>query len=249
MNINTVAKISGLSVRTLHHYDQIGILVPGRNAENDYREYTDIEIDRLQQILFFRECGFSLKQIKSMLDNPEFDRAAAFSLQRKTLLHQKNRIDRVLKTLDRTIESEKGGIKMNREEKFKGFDFNQNTYEDEARKLWGDEPVKNSNTFIQGMSQESREELKEDFNSLFRMLARLREQEPSSEKVQTAMEEMYQLFNSSVGVHYTAEMFKGLGQMYVDDVRFTKNIDAFGAGLSMFLKEAMAIYANSLPKQ
>lgn len=99
MNAKEVAKITGVSVRTLHHYDTISILSPSRNPENGYREYSGDDMDRLQQILFFKECGFSLAQIKGLLNSPSFDREKAFDLQKKFLLHEKRRIELSLKLL------------------------------------------------------------------------------------------------------------------------------------------------------
>ena len=87
MNTNEVANLTGVSVRTLHHYDKIGLLCPSRNPENDYREYNEKDLDRLQQILFFKECGFSLAKIQTLLGSPSFDREKAFALQKKYLLH------------------------------------------------------------------------------------------------------------------------------------------------------------------
>ena len=87
MNTNEVAGLTGLSVRTLHHYDAIGLLCPQRNPENGYREYSEENLDCLQQILFFRECGFPLSVIRELMENPEFDREQAFQVQKAYLVH------------------------------------------------------------------------------------------------------------------------------------------------------------------
>lgn len=246
MNSNTISEITGVSVRTLHHYDAIGLLCPVRNCENGYREYTDEDIDKLQQILFFKECGFSLQKIKELLNRPDFDRAEAFALQKKYLLHEKKRIDTMLKTLEASLGNMKGEISMSQKDKFNGFDFTKNPYEEEARQLWGDAAVDKSKYHINSLSDKEKSSLANDMDSLFSSLAKVREEQPNSKTAQEEIGKMYNYFNSNLGYHYTPEAFAGLGQMYVDDERFTKNIDKYGDGLSKFLAEAMKIYAQNL---
>ena len=139
MNTNEVAAITGVSVRTLHHYDRISLLSPRRNPDNGYRDYTDEDIDLLQQILFFKECGFLLARIKEFMASPDFDREHAFELQRNYLLQEQRRIGLMLMTLEQSIKSMKGEIMMSLKDKFSGFDFTDNRYEEEARQLRGDQ--------------------------------------------------------------------------------------------------------------
>ena len=244
MNVKEVANLTGISVRALHHYDRMGLLCPRRNRENDYREYSESDLDRLQQILFFKECGFSLQRIRALLNSPSFDREKAFELQRKYLLHEKRRIETMLGTLERTIESQKGVNIMTQKEKFDGFDFSKNPYEEEARRLWGNETVERSNAFLESKSGEEREVMAKTMDELFKELAAIRKEAPDSEVAQRAIDRMYRLFNESFGYHYTLDVFAGIGKMYVDDERFTRNIDKYGEGLSVFLSNAMRIYAE-----
>lgn len=134
MLAHEVAGLSGVSVRTLHHYDSIGLLRPSRRTENGYRDYSDHDLDRLQQILLFRACGFPLEQIRTLLGSPSFDREQAFLLQRKILTHEKERINAMLCTLEKSMRSMKGELEMSSTEKFGGFDFSKNPYEDETRR-------------------------------------------------------------------------------------------------------------------
>lgn len=244
MNVNEIAEITGVSVRTLHHYDSISLLTPNRNPENGYREYTDYDIDKLQQILFFKECGFTLANIKELFDNPNFDRKRAFELQKKYLIHEKKRINSMLKNIDRSIKNMKGEITMSQKEKFKGFDFSNNPYEEEARRLWGDGAVEKSNSHITSLSDEQKNAIAKGMDDLFVSLAKVRHELPDSAIAQKAMDKMYNHFNANFGYKYTLEAFAGLGQMYVTDERFTKNIDEYGHGLSEFLSKAMKIYAE-----
>ena len=139
MTVKEVAGLTGLSVRTLHHYDEIGLLVPDRTGEAGYRIYSDADLETLQQILFFRELGFPLKKIRDILHSPSFDRLEALELQRKMLEENRRRLDRMIQTLDKTIRHAKGEIDMTNEERFEGFDFSRNPYEEEARRRWGDQ--------------------------------------------------------------------------------------------------------------
>lgn len=242
MKVKEVANLVGISVRTLHHYDEIGLLTPDHTTEAGYRLYSENNLETLQQILFFRELGFPLKKIKEIVQSPLFDREEAFTLHRKMLVEKKVRIDQMIETLDKTIQHAKGEIQMSRQEKFKGFDFTHNPYEKEARERWGNQAVEQSNVKIGEMSKDDTNSMSDEMNSIYRKLARLREGSPSSDEAQSAIKEWYDLLNK-MG-NYSLDAFKGLGQMYVDDVRFTKNIDQFGEGLSIFMRDAMAIYAN-----
>lgn len=245
MNTNEVAVLTGVSVRTLHHYDKIGLLSPGRNRDNDYREYTENDLDMLQQILFFKACGFSLAEIKMMLTSPGFNRDKAFVLQKKYLLHEKERIDAMLDTLEKTIRSWKGEQEMTQKEKFAGFVMGDNPYEEEARRLWGEEAVNEFNTKINSLSPREQNAVAENMEELFLELGKIRLEEPDSLVAQDAMNKMYQFFNKNFGYHYSLEAFAGLGQLYVKDERFLKNIDQYGEGLSAFLSRAMKIYAEN----
>ncbi|MGI6403790.1 MAG: MerR family transcriptional regulator [Oscillospiraceae bacterium] len=243
MKINEVASLAGVSVRTLQHYDKIGLLCPDRNPENGYRQYSEKDLDQLQQILFFKELGFPLAKIQKLLISPSFDREQALTLQKKYLLHQKKRIETMLDTLDKTMQSMKGTRTMTQKEKFSGFDMSQNPYEEEARRLWGDEAVDQSKTYLEGMPAEKQKDIAKGLEDLFVQLAQIRTQSPGSDMAQEAMDRMYRYFNGNFGYQYTLEAFAGVGQLYISNPRFTEYIDQFGEGLSAFLAEAMRIYA------
>jgi len=244
MNTNEVASLTGVSVRTLHHYDHIGLLCPTRNPDNGYREYSEIDLDLLQQILFFKECGFSLAKIQKLLTSPTFDRDQAFELQKKYLLHEKERIESMLNTLKKTIRSSKGEITMTQKEKFIGFDLSHNPYEEEARRLWGDETVDQSKAHIEKLSTAQQKDIAKGMENLFIELASIRMEAPDSDVSQKAMDKLYRYFNENFGYQYSLEAFAGVGQLYISDPRFSKNIDHYGEGLSIFLAEAMRIYAE-----
>lgn len=248
MNAKEIADLIGCSVRTLHHYDEIGLLSPHRNVINGYRDYTEEDVDQLQQILFFRQCGFTLSKIKELLINPNFNKEEAYEIQRKALEFEKNRIQMMLDLLDKTMKATKKGDKLTMKEKLQDFDLNTNPYEEEAVKLWGRERVEASKQFIESKTKEEQEAISKGMDQLFKRLAVVRNEDPASSIAQDEIDSMYRHMDANFGYHYSYEAFGNLGQMYVNDERFTANIDKYGEGLSLFLSKAMQIYANNKQK-
>lgn len=244
MKVKEVADLVGISVRTLHHYDDIGLLHPEEITDAGYRLYSDENLETLQQILFFKELGFPLKKIQDIMSSPSFDRIEAMEMHRKMLLEKRRRLDQMISTIDKTTLHMKGEIKMSNKEKFEGFDFSHNPYEKEARERWGDQAVDQSNAALDGMSKEGKIVMGERMNEIYRNLADLRKQSPDSDEAQAAIEMWYHFLNQNFGHHYSLDAFKGLGQMYVQDERFTNNIDQFGEGLAQFMCDAMGVYAD-----
>lgn len=245
MKVKEVADLVGISVRTLHHYDEIGLLKP-KKTEAGYRIYTDEDLDTLQQILFFRELGFPLKTIKEIMNSPSYDRQEALEMQRNILIEKRKRLEEMITTIDKTLQHMRGEITMSKQEKFKGFDFSHNPYEEEARRRWGDNAVDKSNARLEKMTDAERTNLQEKMSEVFVKLAEIRHLPPESEEAQAVIHQWYELLNH-IGT-YTLEAFKGLGQLYIMDERFTKNIDQFGEGLAQFMCDAMAHYADERTK-
>lgn len=243
MKVKEVADLVGISVRTLHHYDEIGLLAPEQWTESGYRIYSERNLELLQQILFFRELGFPLKKIKEIVSSPTFDRVEALQLHQRMLLEKRRHLDQLITTVQQTIKHAKGEIQMTHKEKFAGFDFSTNPYEQEARERWGDQAVDESNAKLGRMSNQQQAALGEEMNDIYRSLAELRHDDPASEAAQAAIKRWYELLNKMGS--YSLEAFRGLGQMYVDDTRFTQNIDKFGDGLALFMRDAMGIYADN----
>lgn len=235
MKVKEVSHLTGVSVRTLHHYDAIGLLVPDDCTEAGYRIYSDENIATLQQILFFKELGFSLKKIKELLTSPTFNRREVFEMQREMLVEKRQQLDIMINTIDKTIQNERGERKMTNEERFEGFDFITNPYEEEAKARWGDQAVNKVNA-------QFTPEIQEEMNRIYYKLAAIRHLAPDSGKAQAAIGEWFVLLNK-IG-SYSLDAFKGLGEMYVADERFTKNIDQFGDGLAAFMCEAMGRYGE-----
>ncbi|SCW64457.1 DNA-binding transcriptional regulator, MerR family [Paenibacillus tianmuensis] len=243
MKVKEVADLVGISVRTLHHYDAIGLLTPDGTTEAGYRLYSDDNLEMLQQILFFRELDFPLTKIKEMIHSPSFNRLEALELHRNMLFEKRSRLDNMIATIDKTMRHAKGEIQMTTKEKFEGFDFSRNPYEQEAHERWGNEAVDKANAKVGSMSKNEQEAMGKTMNGIYAQLAELRGGSPDSAEAQAAIKEWYELLNQ-MGP-YSLEAFKGLGQMYMDDERFTQSIDRFGDGLAKFMRDAMAVYADT----
>ncbi|WLV25034.1 MerR family transcriptional regulator [Aciduricibacillus chroicocephali] len=243
MYIKEAAEQAGVSIRTLHHYDQIGLLSP-RTEEQGYRVYSDEDLIQLQQILFFRELGFKLSRIKEMLNDPQFDRDAALQLQRQALIEKKERLDRIIQTIEKTIKTEREGGTMTNEERFAGFDFSSNPFESEAIERWGKEAVTKMKKNTEDLPVNKRFELEKNLNELFSKLARCMSKGPASDEAQTSVAEWYRYLN--VIGDYSPRAFKGLGAIYVEDERFLRNMEQYGQGFAQFMCEAMEIYADGL---
>lgn len=241
LKVSELAALAHISVRTLHYYDELGLLQPDVVTDAGYRLYSDENIEKLQHILFYRQLDMPLKQIKSLLSDNEFDRIAALETHREKLLQQKVQLEVLINNVQQSIIAAKGGITMSHEERFAGFSFEHNEYEQEARERWGDSVVDKANNKVKG---EFGEQLAKQMNEVYRELATVRNTDPSSEQAQVVIGKWYTILNQISS--YTPEMFRSLGDMYVSDERFTRNIDQFGTGLAKFMKEAMHHYASRL---
>ncbi|MGG3734185.1 MerR family transcriptional regulator [Heyndrickxia coagulans] len=243
MRIKEVAELAGVSIRTLRHYDDIGLLKPAEVSPSGYRHYSEENLKTLQQILFFKELGFPLQKIKEIIESPSFDRIRALELQRHLLIEKQKRLAKMIALIEKTIQSEKEGMEMSSEEKFAVFRFDNNPYEREAREKWGDQAVNAAEAGIAGLTGDEKSALAAEMNGIYRELAAIRHTDPRAQGAQIAIRKWFDFLNRHFG-NYTSEAFKGLGQMYIEDSRFTKNIDQFGEGLATFMAAAMAEFAN-----
>lgn len=242
MKIKETADLVGISVRTLHYYDEIDLLRPSQTTTAGYRIYTEEDLDELQQILLFREMGFPLNKIREIMSDPGFYRTEALKMHRQLLIDKRKQLDQMIETVDKTIKYARGEIAMTNKEKFQGFDFSHNPHEAEARKRWGDETVDAANERVNKMAQNEQKNFADKFNAIYFKLAEIRHLDPASDEAQAGIREWYDMLNKMGS--YSPEAFRGLGQMYVDDERFTKNIDKFGDGLALFMRDSMAVFAD-----
>lgn len=247
--IQKLARLAGISTRTLRYYDEIGILKPARMSSSGYRIYGQAEVDRLQQILFYRELDFSLEQIKSIVTEPGFDAAQALIEHRERLLARRKQLDALLSTVEKTIAMNEGRMTMSNKEKFEGFkrkliEENEEKYGAEIREKYGEDTINRSNAKLENMTEAEYaevERLQED------MFAALREGMASGDPAGDAAQRAAQLHKEWLTFYwdqYSKEAHAGLAEMYVADERFKAYYDQHGLGTAEFLREAILIFTR-----
>ena len=243
--VKELARLAGVTVRTLHHYDRIGLLTPAQVNEAGYRFYGDDEVARLQQILFFKELDFKLSEIAEIMESDDYDVKAALRLQRKLLLEKRRRLDELLATIDATLVAQKKGIAMCAKSRFAAFDKETaEKYKEEATKLYGEKIVKESHARVLKMSKGEYERLAEDFNEICQSLVPHIDSKLDSPPVVEAMERLHEYLNRFYDCK--AGIFAGLGELYCQDERFKEKIESFHKELPQFMKKAMKHYAKKI---
>ena len=243
--------MSGISVRTLHYYDQIGLLKPSQRSESGYRIYGEEEWLRLQQILFFRELDVPLKDIGEILDGPGFNRILSLENHKGALESRKERLETLIHTLNFTIEKLKEGNKMTDPKKlYEGLPKEMGTtYRDEAISDYGKKAVDRSEESLMKMGKEGFENLKAEQQRVWNELFELREASAKSEMVQELIASHYEIirkfWGSSTSPDPQAEAFAALGDLYVQDERFTRVDGVAYPEFGKFMQEAMRHFVNT----
>lgn len=239
--VHEVSRLTGVSVRTLHHYDAIGLLKPARTTDAGYRLYDDAALKRLQNILIFRELQFPLKEIKAILDSPEFDPKEALEQQIGLLELRRKHIDELI-AYARRIQKE-GEKTMN----FSTFNKEEiNRYKEEVRERWGSTQIyKEYEKKTKDKTDKELGTMADKLLSLFDEIGSLRKLPPDAKEVQAKIMELQKFITD----HYytcTNEILQNLSRMYVFDERMEQNIDkAGGEGTARFVKQAVAVYCQS----
>lgn len=247
--VQRLAGLAGVSKRTLRYYDEIGILKPARINSSGYRIYGKNEVDRLQQIMFYRELGVSLDKIKEIITSPSFDGISALLEHRQKLLQKRAQLDTLIANVEKTIAQAEGRINMSDKEKFEGFkqkmiEENEKKYGKEIRKRYGNDAVDKSNEKLRNMTQEEYDEATELANQVRSTLAEaFKTGDPSCELAQKAAD-LHRKWLSYYWDGYSKEAHAGLAQMYVDDERFTAYYDKDQPGTAAFFRDAILIYTG-----
>lgn len=239
--VHEISKLTGVSVRTLHHYDAIGLFKPSKVTDAGYRLYDDTALERLQTILLFRELQFPLKKIKSIIENPNFDRKQALTQQIGLLELQRKRLGELIDFAREIITT--GVNTMD----FSAFDKTEiEQYAAEAQAKWG-----NTDAYKeceQKAANKTDAEQKTDSDGLmeiFTQMGQIKHLSPDCSKAQ----EMAEILRSFITEHYyncTPQIFRGLGELYVGDERFKANIDAAGGtGTAEFASRAIQVYCDN----
>lgn len=250
-SVKQLAKLAGVTVKTLHLYDQMGLLKPAERTNSRYRLYQEPELVRLQQILFYRELDFPLKQILSILDDPNFDLIKAMEGHKILLKAKRLRIDTLMKTLNQTIFSLKNKTMLNAEDLYQGLSQEEaRNYRSQAISNYGEEVVVHAENRLKGLSKEAMQALVARQKELGKSLYQVKHLSPASQRVQELVHLHYQNTRKLWGTHEAAdkqaEAYKGLGQLYLTDERFTSESGAPDPDFRIFISEAMAIYSASL---
>ena len=233
--VKEIRRLTGISVRTLHYYDEINLLKPTKTTDAGYRLYDDTALERLHRILLFRELQFPLKEIKTILDNPDFDARSALKEQITMLEMQKKRLDEIIHSAREILT--KGAENMN----FSVFDKTEiESYANEAKQKWG-----HTDAYKEYEQKHSDfAEKVDEFMQVFAEIGKLKHFAPTSKEVQVLIRKLQNFITEN---YYTCtdEILKQLGQMYISDERFKNNIDkAGGIGTAEFVAKAI----QHLPK-
>lgn len=247
--VQKLGQIAGISTRTLRYYDDIGLLKPARINSSGYRIYGQAQVDRLQQVLFYRELELSLENIRDILNDPSFDGAKALREHRAKLMEKRQQLDLLIINVEKTISAAEGRIKMSDKEKFEGFkqkliDDNEKKYGQEIREKYGDEAVNRSNNKVKNMTQEEHDKITILGREIMETLQKaMQTGDPAGELAQKAVD-LHRQWLSFYWDSYTKEAHAGIAQMYVDDERFKAYYDENQPGTAEFLRDAVLIYTG-----
>ncbi|GAB2736950.1 MerR family transcriptional regulator [Streptomyces bullii] len=245
-SVGQVAGFAGVTVRTLHHYDAIGLLVPSERSHAGHRRYSDADLDRLQQILFYRELGFPLEEVAALLDDPDADPRAHLRRQHDLLTARIEKLQKMAEAVEHALEARRMGINLTPEEKFEVFgDFDPDQYEDEVRDRWGDtDAYRQSRQRAASYTKEDWQRIQREADELTRRFVALMEagESADSDAAMDAAEEHRRWLSRN---HFDCgyDMHTCIGEMYVADERFTHNIDQAKPGLAAYQRQA--ILANA----
>ncbi len=245
--VKQLSDLTQVSVRTLHYYDEIDLLNPTQVGTNGYRYYDDDALLRLQQILFYREIGLELMQIKDILDSADFDRLSALRSHRTVLQQKINRLHELIDTVDTTIKHLEGERDMSKKKLFQGFsEEKQKQYEREARLQWGPERVNESVRRWGSYSEHKKEDIMQEGAQNYQDLAKALEasKSPQDEDVQKIVKR----WHDHIGYFYepTLDILRGLGEMYTTHPEFMAYFQQFHDDLPDYLNKAIIQYVDDL---
>lgn len=246
-SVGQVAGFAGITVRTLHHYDEIGLLVPGGRTYAGHRRYTDADLDRLQQILFYRELGFPLEEVAALLDDPAVDAREHLRRQHDLLTARIEKLQKMAEAVEHAMEARTMGIQLTPEERFEVFgDNDPEKYRDEAEARWGDteayaESQRRAATYTKEDWKRIQAEV-DDWQERYAALMAAGEQPSGGAAMDLAEEHRQHITRWYFEVPY--EMHRCFAEMYVSDERFKAFYDAVRPGLAEHLRDAILANAD-----
>ena len=249
-SIQELSRLSGVTTRTLRWYDQIGLLKPSRVAESGYRYYGKAEVDRLQDILYYRALGVGLARIKECLDDPSFDRLAALKRHLAALEAERERLEKLIRSVKDTIGAEERNEIMSDEQKFEAFKqrtvaHNEEVYGAEIRSKYGDETVDAANAAVMNLTQEQYQEWT-DLGQAIQTRLEAAVQAGLSPESEAGKElcALHRRWLTITGSRYDPAKHRGIAELYVMDKRFTAYYDQHLPGCARFLREAVIHWAT-----
>ena len=245
--VKQLSKLAGVTPRTLHHYDAIGLLKPSRVGDNGYRYYAEESLLRLQQILFYRELGIPLEDIKKIMGRRDFDVLGALRSHKDALNKQVRRLNRLIQTVDNTINHLKGNVIMNEQSYFEGFsEEEQEKYALEAEQLYDAESVRESNRKWKAYSAAKKEAIMAEGKAVYMDMIAAMPKGAASKDVQAIVER----WRSHLEYFWTPKLDQllALANGYKDDPRFKANFDKIQPGLAEFMAEAVSIFVGNRKK-
>jgi DNA-binding transcriptional MerR regulator len=247
-SVKQLAKLAHISVRTLHFYDETGLLKPSSIKSNGYRVYEEKELLRLQQILFFRELEFPLAEIKKIMNAPGFDIVQALKSHKKLIEVKQKRLTGLLATIESTIKSMKSKKPIEEKALYDHFDdAEQKKYQQEAKERWGNtEAYKQSQERTKHWTKADYEKLKKDGDTFMKTVVATMPKGIASKEIQT----LVQQWREGINVFYDTniEMCRNLATMYTADPRFTKYYEKYAKGLAVFWRDAIYYYCDRAEK-
>jgi DNA-binding transcriptional MerR regulator len=241
--VKNLADIAGVSIRTLHYYDEVGLLRPGSRSESGYRYYGEEAIIRLQQIMLFRELGFSLEEIKEIVLRPDFDVLEALQSHRILLTKKIERISELLATVDKTIRKLKGKLKMQIKDYYQGFSDEQiEKYRQEVRQRWGEKTLQESEERVLKMSKKKFAELQAEGGQIFQTISKNMSKGYYSDFIQVQVAKWRQWLE--IFHHYSDEAVLGLGREYSNNQEFAKFYHKYHKDLPEFLTKSIEYYCT-----
>ncbi|MEV0239581.1 MerR family transcriptional regulator [Streptomyces sp. NPDC050674] len=246
-SVGQVAGFAGVTVRTLHHYDDIGLLVPSERSPAGHRRYSDADLDRLQQILFYRELGFPLDEVAALLDDPDADPRAHLRRQHELLTARIEKLRKMAAAVEQAMEARTMGLNLTPEEKFEVFgDNDPEQYDEEVRERWGGtEEYAESQRRTASYTKEDWKRIQAEAADWGeRYVALMAAGEPPTGEAAMALAEEHRQHICASFYECSYELHRCLGEMYVSDERFTAFYDAMRPGLAEHLRDAIVANAD-----
>lgn len=240
--VGTVARLARVTVRTLHHYDELGLLRPSERLESGYRSYSAADLERLQRILCYRQLGFPLDSVKTLLNEPGVDAIESLRRQRTLLLARIDELRRMVATVEKIMEARKMGINLEPDEMLEVFgDTDPTAHQPEAEERWGEtEAWAESQRRVSRYRKDDWQRLRADYDALMReAAAALAAGIPADSARAMDLAERHRAYLARWFYDCDYPMHRGLGELYVNDPRFAANFDKIALGLAVYFRDAI----------